>query len=256
MLSDNVAMLSATLAELPPYRVLTHPRARRARLKVSPAGEVEVVVPPRFPSHRVPEFVQNHRDWLLRTLQRIRQARSRWHDHDPLWPEQVHFRFSGECWQVRDSTAPRSGVQVKTARLQVRGKDLLQKRQALQRWLSRAATARLTPPLQQLALTMEASPARLQFRGQRSRWGSCSGRGDIQLNRALVFLPEALVRYVLIHELCHLRHHNHSRQFWESVALVDPEWRQHDRAMRQAWDYVPRWALPFSSGIEVPGSAD
>lgn len=238
-------MLFAALAELPPYRIVVNSRARRARLKVSPVGEVEVVVPSEFPQHWVSSFVYAHREWLLETLNRIHVARARWHGNDPAWPEEVSFRHSGERWRVLTQPTVRSGVQAGDGVLQVRGKDMRGRQQALQRWLSRAATARLAPALEQLAGELGAAPERLQVRQQRSRWGSCSSRGHIQLNRALVFLPTDLVRYVLIHELCHLQHPNHSRRFWGRVAEADTNWRQHDRAMRSAWDFVPRWALPF-----------
>lgn len=61
-------------------------------------------------------------------------------------------------------------------------------------------------------------PSRLEFRRPRGRWGSCSSRGVVTLNWKLICLPESLVDYVIAHELCHLRHMNHSAQFW---AMLD-----------------------------------
>ena len=69
-------------------------------------------------------------------------------------------------------------------------------------------------------------PARLAIRGQRTRWGSCTSRGTVSLNWRLVLLPSRLADYVIVHELCHLRHMNHSRRFWSLVASVIPDWAE------------------------------
>lgn len=63
---------------------------------------------------------------------------------------------------------------------------------------------------------------KISIRNQRSRWGSCSKKGNLNFNFRLVFLPPHLVDYVVVHELCHLREFNHSKKFWELVALGIP----------------------------------
>lgn len=65
-----------------------------------------------------------------------------------------------------------------------------------------------------------------------SRWGSCSSRGHIRFSVVFLLLPESLKEYVVVHELCHLRHMNHSSLFWEEVRLVLPDWKQRRRALR------------------------
>lgn len=81
----------------------------------------------------------------------------------------------------------------------------------------------------------------MRVRFQRTRWGSCSAKGSINLNAALLFLPERLVRYILLHELCHTRELNHSPAFWKLVFAADPDALAKDKAMRGAWKYVPDW---------------
>jgi predicted metal-dependent hydrolase len=68
---------------------------------------------------------------------------------------------------------------------------------------------------------------------RRTRWGSCTSKKVISLNIALVALPEYLVDYVLIHELCHTRHLNHSRFFWAEVAKYDPLYVHHRKSLEK-----------------------
>jgi hypothetical protein len=66
----------------------------------------------------------------------------------------------------------------------------------------------------------------------RTRWGSCSSKGDINLNWRLALIPQALRHYVAIHELAHLKHMNHSREFWRFVEEYDPEYKANRKALK------------------------
>lgn len=65
----------------------------------------------------------------------------------------------------------------------------------------------------------------ITIRDQKSRWGSCSSRGTLSFNYRLIFAPPAVLDYVVIHELCHLTHMDHSKNFWNKVADIMPDYR-------------------------------
>ncbi len=83
----------------------------------------------------------------------------------------------------------------------------------------------------------------LTFRGQKTVWGSCSSKKNINLNYKLLFLPARLVRYVLVHELCHIVHLDHSRRFWALVEQYEPDYARLKKELRHADHYMPEWII-------------
>lgn len=88
----------------------------------------------------------------------------------------------------------------------------------------RKEALRIIPPLVEKWMGITGlKPTKVSYRKAKSRWGSCSGRGNVSLNTALVKLPMECIEYVIVHELCHLKHHNHSKDFWNEVAKYLPD---------------------------------
>ena len=107
----------------------------------------------------------------------------------------------------------------------------------LQRFLVGVATKYVVTRTQQLAKVMGIKYGRISIREQRSRWGSCSSRGNLNFNWRLVHFPTEIIDYVIIHELAHRLEMNHSAKFWQIVAKYDPAHRIHrGHLKRQAKD--------------------
>ncbi|MEX2656849.1 MAG: SprT family zinc-dependent metalloprotease [Balneolales bacterium] len=81
-------------------------------------------------------------------------------------------------------------------------------------------------------------PVKLVVRNQKTKWGSCSRRGTISLNWRLVKCPQTIMDYIIIHEFCHLRHFNHSRAFWDTVAQYYPDVRNARKWIRAGTDEI------------------
>jgi len=215
-------------------------RARRLSVRVFRHGGVEIVVPPRTSPQRVSAFVSEHREWIER--QRRRSAPPQ---HWPLPPATLNLSAVGEQWRcVPGGGSGRVRVRELTGNeLQLLGAsgDAEALRRALMAWLAQRAHQRFDAPLRALGAHMGVTPGQLQVRCQRTRWGSCSRRGTISLNVCLLFQTPEVLRYLMIHELAHLRHMNHSARFWADVARQEPDWKTLDRQLLQGWRRVPSW---------------
>ncbi len=141
---------------------------------------------------------------------------------------------------------PKAALRVEPAddggRLLVSANDV-EARHLLRRWLAASARRILTPQVERIAGETGLRPAAVSIRRQRTRWGSCTTRRQVNLNCAALFLTEALVEYLIVHELCHLRHMNHSRKFWSLVGTIVPDVRAREAALAASWNAVPGWVF-------------
>ena len=225
------------------WRVRASARARRLAVRVLPGGVVEIVVPRGTRPRAVEQFVSRHRSWIERTLDLYRPAGAA---HADTLPDHVHFAATGQAFGVRHAGgtgAPRLSAGEGTLVLSGAADRPVLLRHALQRFTMREAHAALGPWLAELSSATGLCYSRVQIRRQRTRWGSCSRAGTISLNACLLFQPPEVVNYLLIHELAHTRHMNHSRRFWRLVADLEPRWRELDVALTRGWREVPFWAI-------------
>ena len=231
---------------LPEYRVRVSARARRIRLTVTPREGLVVVVPQRWrgdPSR----FVAEKADWARAALASVADRRALYAGGpEGLLPDLVELRAFGETWPVEYRTTASASVRARGegSLLVVSGAvdDAERCLAALTRWLDRTARERLLPLLAETADAVGLAYAGARVRRQKTRWGSCSSRKTISLNRNLVFLPEHLVRSLMLHELAHTLVMNHSEGYWTALGDLDPEARSHREQMRQAHSLVPVWA--------------
>ena len=229
--------------DTPGFSVRESKRARRLSIKVFPRGRVEVVVPRRTRPKDVREFVEANREWIDRS----RAEFARELPPEPfVLPNTVELPAIDRSFRVRyerrkdaDSVRYRSHGNVVTLS-GATGDDQLCVA-ALKRWLASVAKKEFLPRLRSLSEQTDNPFRTMHVRGQRTCWGSHSSSGTISINYCLLFLAPDLVRYLMVHELCHARHMNHSRRFWQRVGRFEPDYRRLDKALGQSWKSIPGW---------------
>jgi predicted metal-dependent hydrolase len=231
-------------------RIRVSARARRLSIRVHADARVEVVVPPRARPRDVERFIAAQREWI--DTRRAIALRNR-PAPQPFPPPALELPLTGERWRVH--LAGGAGrVRLLEPRMAESGaSDKLlhaagtpsnaQLRSVLRAWLLRAARIRLTPRVAALASSMGVHYSKIAIRRQRSRWGSCSARGTISLNCCLLFQRPEVVDYLIVHELTHVKHMNHSARFWQAVERHCADWRALDRELVHGWRSVPRWVF-------------
>lgn len=225
------------------YSVTISKRAKSFKLKISPEKGLEIVGP-REPSARMVRGMFMHNEgWIKTNLERMKHIKPARNPLDAKPPRQIQFPSGDVCYSV---VMKEKGL---VARVREVGEELHitpdengHWQEALSNWVNKRIPSILTPMLEKISDGTGLKFRRTQYRNQKTRWASCSTTGTISLNRSLIFLPEPLVRYVLIHELCHTVHMDHSADFWNLVCEHEPFYKPLDAELKTARaDYVPEW---------------
>lgn len=216
-----------------PVEVVRSPRRKTLAIKIR-EGKVSLHLPKLMPLWLAKQFVQRKQQWIHQKLQHYQQRPPpRTFMQDALQP------FLGELYPLKisyESQRQRCHVAFDQQQFKIRAPDTATQmdiHQALARWYRRQADKLLTARAEHLAAQNGLVPNAVQIKSYKSRWGSCNARGDIQLNWQLIQAAQNIIDYVIVHELCHLKQHNHSPAFWALVAQYDPNYQDHQRWLKQ-----------------------
>lgn len=179
------------------YTIREHARAKWLRVTVYPDGNVMVTKPKRASQAQVERFLKEKQEWIETTQASIVKRQER-------------ARKLGPAVEIP-----------KLRRGSLAHKEAIKKARAL-------VHARLPELNQAYGFTY----GRISIRDQKTRWGSCSHKGNLNFNYKIAFLPPELADYLLVHELCHLKEMNHSPRFWELVERGVPKYKILRRRLR------------------------
>jgi predicted metal-dependent hydrolase len=189
-----------------------------------------LTIPPRTSESHIKRFLAQCTPWVESQLKVLKSVAQ--------WEPGQEVILQGESFQCVSDPLRRKPALCENA-----GKLYLPPRytqQDLHRFLKQHAAKILTPHVDEAARALGQQVARLSFRDQRSRWGSCSGNKTISLSWRLLFAPPEVAHYVCVHEVAHLLHMNHSPAFWKVVARLCPNYKVHRKWLRTNGGYLMR----------------
>lgn len=230
------------------YSLRVSSRAKYARLSVSAEEGVTIVLPRRFPRAQVSELIDERWEWIQKAEERVAPDREFLEAQRAATrrPDRISLAALGREWTVEYLRSADARVRTRefSSYLRVCGSISSDEAvaESLQRWLGRIAHAAFVPWLFELSDQHGLAITSVTVRRQRTRWASCSASGSISLNRNLLFLPEDLVKFVLLHELCHRMEMSHSARFWRLLQQAEPRTAQFNEELKSAWRLVPYWA--------------
>jgi predicted metal-dependent hydrolase len=173
--------------------------ARARRLRVTVGSGVEAVVPRSVSERQLDRFLDEVRPWIER------QVRAR--------TPKLGLDVPGIVWVgLQPRLAPAGDIE---------------------HWYREEALSRLTEAAAREARRLRVEYGRIGIRDPRTRWGSCSSRGNLSFSWRLVIAPAEVLEYVVVHELCHLRELNHSRRFYRLLDEARPGWHEQAAWLRE-----------------------
>ncbi len=230
------------------YTIKVSPRARHVSLRINQTDGLVVVIPVGYNERRIPGILAEKADWISRTQKRLaRQPRPVTPELAQALPKRILLPMTGDAWTIEYVPSKTRGITLTlpgnhVIRLTGAISNRSQCGAALRRWTTRQAKSILPGMLRAMARELGFTIGDISIRNQRTRWGSCSRSKSISLNQKLIFLSPELVRYVMLHELCHTRIMSHSPRFWMLVASHDPLYKKRIAQLRGSAKYLPVWA--------------
>jgi predicted metal-dependent hydrolase len=220
------------------YQIRRSGRARRLRITVRPAG-VEVVAPLGMRDAEIAAFVQDNRRWIETKLDAIRRQLAT-HPGPQRLIDGAQIPFRGGRQRLHVVRAERArplvryddGVTVELPDRLPHHLEEAEVERVLTGWLRRQARLEAKALIEHHGPRHGLAPRGLMIKAHRTLWGSCTGSGVVNLNWRLILAPPAVLDYVVVHELCHLRHRHHQPPFWRLVAEILPDYHAHRRWLR------------------------
>jgi len=214
------------------YTLLRRKNQKHVRIRINGNGSVRVSAPEAMRLTQIETAVETKKEWILR---QSANQKKKYEERDPTRT----IIYNGELYQVNvlPSKNGRNRVTISAAKkhLNVRtgSPEKRNAEAAIAGWLKRKARQELLPRSRLCSAATGIPFKNLYIRNQKSRWGSSSGRGNISLNYRIIMAPTAVQQYLIIHELCHQRNFNHSRNYWKDIGTFCPDYQNAERWLKE-----------------------
>ncbi len=229
-----------------PLRVREHHRARRVLIRLVPGEGLRMTVPVGFDMRWVDSILEEKREWIEKSRRELEEKGMDFSGELPCLPREIYFRAADTTFFVRmvEEREKKPTVREENGEVVISGDPDIRQRDQLKLlriFIRQKGKQYLVPWLWDTAREIGVHPGEIRVRMQKTRWGSCSEKGNINLNAKLLFLPPPLVDQLLVHELCHLIHRSHCPAFWETVSSLRPRAGEAEKSLRMASGYLPLW---------------
>ena len=213
-------------------------RAGRISISMKPFAPLKLIIPVFVSYKRAEEFLQEKKNWIFKNLEKIHRLE----DQHTIFLEDSNFRTREHvlAFSRYGEDIPRVSLQEKEIMVQLpEFTDVKDAHiQEMIRWGIQAAWRKearryLPERLGEFSLKHNLPFNRVFIKNNKSRWGSCSHKNNINLSLHLMRLPDHLIDYILLHELVHTVQKNHSKKFWNELDKILPNARSSDRELKE-----------------------
>ncbi len=210
-----------------------------ACLRILPDGMVEVRGPRLMSESFVHKFVEEKADWIIQKRQEVAEHQSKKRIH--TYQSGDVFLYLGKEYVLTLVAAGRKRVELVTAKegdidakhrlvLYTTSFEPQKIEKQLKEWCKDQATEYIANRVAYFAQKIPGTHTGIVMENRKGRWGSCSSKGELTFNWRLILAPPEIIDYVVVHELCHLKHMDHSLAYWKAVGSILPDYK-----IRRAW---------------------
>lgn len=227
------------------YRVIKSNR-KSVAIIVFPTKEVIVRAPNQISSDKIKNIVRSKGDWIIKKRNEMPEIvipKKR----DYTEGDKILYRGKEYTIKVINTVGiSQSTILLKEKEIIIVKKTKEKKKiqELLLEWYKGEAKSLVKERIEFYMPQIKKPIGDIRIKSQKKRWGSCSSKGNLNFNWKIVMMPDEMFDYIIVHELCHLKHLNHSKLFWESVEKILPDYK-----IREKWIKENTLQLDFKGGI-------
>ncbi|MDF2610710.1 MAG: putative metal-dependent hydrolase [Lachnospiraceae bacterium] len=206
---------------------LTRSERKNISISIEPNKNIKVKAPVELTDDEVMEVVKKKSRWITAKLFEMREIENRKYHRQYVNGES--FTYMGRNYSLQlvdDITLKKPEVKLYRGKLYVktpsRNEDVIHK--AIVKWYQEKAKEKIPDRVSYYEKFFVEKHGRIDIKDQKKRWGSCTKEGDLAFNWKSIIAPANILDYIIVHELCHLRYMNHSKEFWEMLGRVLPDY--------------------------------
>ena len=208
-----------------PLKVNKSARAKKLTLRIDSKERIVVLTLPRYCSQKKAfEFIKNHEEWVKTTLQKLPERR--------LFFNGEKISLFGKSLEIKHAPERRLGVKIEGENLLVSGEEEFMHRR-IKDFIKKKAKDEFYKRSKKYAKKLGEEINDITIKDTKSRWGSCSSLNNLNYNWRISLAPDFVINYLMVHEVAHLKHQNHSGSFWQCVAKLCPDYEQGERWLKE-----------------------
>jgi len=218
------------------YKIV-YSRRRSIGISVGPDSGVTVRAPYRTSIRRIENLVLSKSAWIRKHLENYKTATRI--NHEKVVSDGERILFRGKEYYITISESKKNSVKLTENSIEIGLRNSEEKERArllLEKWYKVIAEGIFRRKLEEILIRFKIysfTPTGFAVKALKRRWGSCSSKGKITISSELVKLDDIYLEYVILHELCHLRHHNHGKEFYKLLSEVFPDWKQRRNELKK-----------------------
>ena len=234
-------MKKITLNNIEITYTLTKSRRKSLAIQIKPDMSVHVKAPYFVSQREIESYISRQADWIFKNIDRYSQRLEEQEKARGIDMERQYISGETLLFLGKDYTLIVAEVNKKrpTVRINELGGEIIlglnsdkilstttkAKKAIIESWYRKQAKEYIHEKVAYFAQILDLEYGNVRIKDQKSLWGSCSAKGNLNFNWRIILAPEVVVDYLVIHELCHLRHMNHSADFWRLVESLQPKYK-------------------------------
>lgn len=205
-------------------------------IKIEPPGIITVSAPQAASEESILKIVRNRAGWILEKLHEIEAREELRKTHH--YSDGEDFLYLGLNYELRiiiDKTVKKPHIRLEEDLVYITINDHNPDKikAALEEWYRKKALEKVTERIEYYTPIIKMRPNKVVVKEQKKRWGSCNSRKELYFNWRIIMAPVKILDYVVVHEMCHMVHLNHSKNFWELVSAILPDYKERKLWLRE-----------------------